>query len=81
MMQTYTIKVLVNDQPGVLHRVTGLFSRRGFNIDSMTVGASEEVGLSRMTIVSSGDEWVIDQIEKQMNKLIDVIELTVESGS
>ncbi|PWV95909.1 acetolactate synthase small subunit [Paenibacillus cellulosilyticus] len=80
-MRTYTIAVLVNDQPGVLQRVSGLFGRRGFNIDSITVGASEEIGMSRMTIVTSGDERVIEQVERQLNKLIDVIEVTCISAS
>jgi acetolactate synthase-1/3 small subunit len=62
----------VNDQPGVLQRVAGLFGRRGFNIESITVGASEEPGLSRMIIVTHGDDKTIEQISKQLYKLIDV---------
>ncbi|MFF2481102.1 acetolactate synthase small subunit [Paenibacillus sp. NPDC058071] len=73
MEQKHTIAVIVNDQPGVLQRVAGLFGRRGFNIDSITVGNSEESGLSRMTIVTEGDERTIEQIEKQLYKLIDVV--------
>jgi acetolactate synthase-1/3 small subunit len=73
MIKKHTISVLVNDQPGVLQRVSGLFGRRGFNIDSITVGSSEETGLSRMIIVTTGDERTIEQVEKQLNKLIDVI--------
>ncbi|MBO9607994.1 MAG: acetolactate synthase small subunit [Paenibacillaceae bacterium] len=69
----HTISVLVNDQPGVLQRVSGLFGRRGFNIESITVGSSEEAGLSRMVIVSTGDDRMLDQISKQLYKLIDVI--------
>ncbi|AHC19117.1 acetolactate synthase small subunit [Paenibacillus sp. SEL3] len=70
-----TIAVLVNDQPGVLQRVSGLFGRRGFNIESITVGQSEEVGLSRMVIVTVGDENNLEQIEKQLYKLVDVIKV------
>lgn len=71
----HTIAVIVNDQPGVLQRVAGLFGRRGFNIESITVGASEEVGLSRMVIVTSGDDHTLEQITKQLYKLIDVIKV------
>jgi len=71
----HTISVLVNNQPGVLQRVAGLFGRRGYNIDSITVGASEEAGLSRMIIVTSGDDATMEQIEKQLYKLIDVIKV------
>ncbi|QWU18271.1 acetolactate synthase small subunit [Paenibacillus sophorae] len=70
-----TISVLVNDQPGVLQRVSGLFGRRGFNIESITVGQSEEAGLSRMVIVTLGDDDQLEQIEKQLYKLIDVIKV------
>ncbi len=69
------ISVLVNDQSGVLSRIAGLFSRRGFNIDSITVGPAEEVGLSRMTIVVNGDEPTVEQVMKQLHKLIDVIKV------
>ncbi len=68
-----TISVIVENQPGVLARVAGLFSGRGFNIESLAVGETEEATTSRMTIVASGDELVLDQIIKQLNKLIDVI--------
>ncbi|MDO3408743.1 acetolactate synthase small subunit [Saccharibacillus sp. CPCC 101409] len=71
----HTIAILVNDQPGVLQRVSGLFGRRGFNIESITVGQSEEQGLSRMVIVTSGDDKTIEQIEKQLYKIIDVIKV------
>lgn len=71
----HTIAVLVNDQPGVLQRVSGLFGRRGYNIESITVGQSEEEGLSRMVIVTLGDESTLEQIEKQLYKLIDVIKV------
>ncbi|WP_458119620.1 acetolactate synthase small subunit [Paenibacillus sp. Z6-24] len=71
----HTIAVLVNDQPGVLQRVSGLFGRRGFNIESITVGQSEEAGLSRMVIVTTGDENTLEQVEKQLYKIIDVIKV------
>ncbi|GIP43120.1 acetolactate synthase small subunit [Paenibacillus sp. J45TS6] len=74
-MNRHTIAVLVNDQPGVLQRVSGLFGRRGFNIESITVGQSEEAGLSRMVIVTLGDDKLLEQIEKQLYKLIDVIKV------
>ena len=70
-----TISVLVNDRPGVLARIAGMFSRRGFNIASITVGTAEEEGLSRMTIVSSGDDAMALQMVAQLQKLIDVIEV------
>src|SRR6185312_8816860 len=75
MTTKHTVSVLVNDQPGVLQRVSGLFGRRGFNIESITVGASEEAGLSRMVIVTSGDDHTLEQITKQLYKLIDVIKV------
>ncbi|CAJ1003589.1 MULTISPECIES: acetolactate synthase small subunit [Bacillales] len=75
-MQRHTIAVLVNDYPGVLMRVANLFGQRGFNIDSITVGASEEPGLSRMIITTGGDEQKIEQLMKQLSKLIDVISVT-----
>ncbi|MFF2888974.1 acetolactate synthase small subunit [Paenibacillus sp. NPDC057967] len=74
-MKKHTIAVIVNDQPGVLQRVSGLFGRRGFNIESITVGTSEEQGLSRMVIVTSGDDHTLEQITKQLYKLIDVIKV------
>ena len=75
----HTVAALVEDRPGVLNRVASLFRRRGFNIDSLAVGTTEEAGISRMTIVVDGPEWVGDQVEKQLDKLIDV--LTVETLS
>jgi acetolactate synthase I/III small subunit len=74
-MKKHTIAVLVNDQPGVLQRVSGLFGRRGFNIESITVGISEEPGLSRMVIVTTCDDKMLEQITKQLYKLIDVIKV------
>ncbi|GGG04510.1 acetolactate synthase small subunit [Paenibacillus abyssi] len=74
-MKKHTIAVLVNNQPGVLQRVSGLFGRRGFNIESITVGTSEEPGLSRMVIVTTGDDHTLEQVTKQLYKLIDVIKV------
>lgn len=67
--------VLVENRSGVLMKVAGLFSRRNFNIDSLAVGETEDPYVSRMTIVSSGDERTIEQIEKQLNKKLDVIKV------
>ncbi|QRG69238.1 acetolactate synthase small subunit [Brevibacillus choshinensis] len=75
-MQQQTLAVLVNDYPGVLTRVSTLFGQRAFNIDSITVGGTEEAGLSRMIITTGGDDRQIDQLMKQLNKLIDVISVT-----
>ncbi len=72
----HTLAVLVENKPGVLTRVAGLFSRRGFNIESLAVGVTENPDISRMTIVVSGDDHVLEQVEKQLNKLIDVIRVS-----
>lgn len=69
------ISVIVENKPGVLSRVSGLFSRRGYNIESLTVGVTNNPDLSRMTIVVSGDESILEQIQKQLYKLIDVIKV------
>lgn len=74
-MNRHTISVLTNDHPGVLQRVAGLFSRRNFNIESITVGSSEQEHLSRMTIVAAGDHRVRDQLIYHLGKLIDVMEV------
>lgn len=71
----YTLSVLVENQPGVLSKVSGLFSRRGFNIDSLAVGITEDPSISRMTIVVNGDEYILEQVEKQLNKVIPVIKV------
>lgn len=71
----YTLSVLVENQAGVLSKVSGLFSRRGFNIDSLAVGITEDSSISRMTIVVDGDEYVVEQLEKQLNKVISVIKV------
>ncbi len=75
-MKPHTLSVLVENKPGVLSRVTGLFSRRGFNIESLAVGVCEEPGMSRITIVCIGDDAQIEQVMKQLNKLIDVIKVS-----
>lgn len=72
----HTVAVLVENKPGVLTRVAGLFSRRGFNIESLAVGVTENPDTSRMTIVVSGDDKVLEQVMKQLNKLIDVIRVS-----
>jgi len=73
----HTVVALVEDRPGVLTRVASLFRRRGFNIDSLAVGTTEEEGISRMTIVVDGGEnGIVDQVEKQLNKLIDVVRVS-----
>ncbi|MGW4095363.1 MULTISPECIES: acetolactate synthase small subunit [unclassified Mycobacterium] len=72
---THTLSVLVEDKPGVLARVATLFSRRGYNIQSLAVGATEQKHLSRMTIVVSVEESPLEQITKQLNKLINVIKI------
>ena len=69
----HTLSVLVEDRHGVLTRVAGMFSRRGYNIDSLTVGVTEDPTVSRMTIVVKGDDEVLEQVTKQLNKLIEVI--------
>lgn len=69
------IGLLVHDSPGVMMKITGMFARRGFNISSITVGHSERPGLSRITIGAEGDEQTIEQIIKQLNKLVDVIKV------
>jgi acetolactate synthase-1/3 small subunit len=74
-MSTHTLSVLVENKPGVLARVAGLFSRRGFNIESLAVGPTEVPEVSRMTIVVAVDELPLEQVTKQLNKLINVIKI------
>ena len=74
--QYHTIVALVEDRPGVLTRVASMFRRRGFNIASLAVGKSERPGLSRMTFVVNGDEATVNQVTKQLDKLIDVIRVS-----
>ena len=72
----HTLVALVEDKPGVLNRVASLFRRRSFNIQSLAVGASEQPGLSRMTIVAIGDSAQIEQVRKQLEKLINVVKVS-----
>jgi len=71
----HIISILIENESGALSRVAGLFSARGYNIESLTVAATEDKSLSRMTIVTTGTENIIEQINKQLNKLIDVVQL------
>ncbi|SFN88253.1 acetolactate synthase, small subunit [Pseudonocardia ammonioxydans] len=75
MSELHTLSVLVEDKPGVLARVSGLFSRRGFNINSLAVGPTEHPDISRMTIVVEVDELPMEQVTKQLNKLVHVIKI------
>ena len=75
-MKAHTLSILVENKAGVLSRVTGLFSRRGFNIESLAVGPCEEPDMSRITIVVIGDDGQVEQVMKQLNKLIDVIKVS-----
>ena len=72
----HTITALVEDKPGVLARVAGLFRRRGFNIVSLAVGQSEQSELSRMVFVVDGDQYTVDQATKQLDKLIEVVRVS-----
>lgn len=74
-MSRHTLSVLVEDVPGVLTRVASLFARRAFNIDSLAVGTSEVEGLSRITVVVDAEEELLEQVTKQLNKLINVIKI------
>lgn len=76
----HTIAVLVENRFGVLARIAGLFSSRGFNIDSLAVGETEDPTVSRMTIVVDGDEKILEQVTKQLNKLIDTIKVLDLTG-
>ena len=81
-LKRHTISVLVENKFGAFVRVAGMFSAKGYNIDSLSVGPTEEQDISRMTIVTRGDDQIIEQITKQLNKLIDtikVVDLTFES--
>lgn len=71
----HTISILVENHAGVLSRISGLFSRRGFNIDSLAVGETDDPEISRVTIVADGDEHTVEQLEKQLNKLIDTLKV------
>ena len=71
-MHKKVFQILVDNTPGVLSRISGLFSRRGYNIESITAGVTADPRFTRITIVASGDDEILDQIEKQVSKLIDV---------
>lgn len=76
MEHKHIISVLVLHKPGVLQRISGLFTRRWFNISSMTVGSTENPDVARMTIVVQGDDTVLEQVVKQLNKLVEVVKVT-----
>ena len=76
-MKKRILSILVENTSGVLSRVSGLFSRRGYNIDSLTVGVTADPRFSRMTVVCTGDEMILDQITKQLAKLVDVRDIKV----
>ncbi len=80
-MSRHTLSVLVENQPGVLARIAGLFSRRGFNIDSLAVGPTEHPEVSRMTIVVNVEDSPLEQVTKQLNKLIEVIKIVELDGT
>lgn len=74
-MERHVISTLVKNKPGVLQKISSLFTRRGFNIESITVGESETKGMATMVIISKGNENVLEQITKQLNKLIDIVKV------
>ena len=76
----HTLSVLVENHAGVLSRISGLFARRGFNIHSLAVGVTEDAAVSRVTIVAEGDDYTLEQIAKQLNKLVDVIKVRSVKG-
>ncbi|MBW2035872.1 MAG: acetolactate synthase small subunit [Deltaproteobacteria bacterium] len=80
-MQKHIISLLVDNEPGVLSRVAGLFSGRGFNIESLCVAETMNPSVSRMTLVTRGDEHIVEQIKKQLNKLINVIKVHDLTGT
>jgi acetolactate synthase-1/3 small subunit len=80
-MSRHTLSVLVENKPGVLARIAGLFSRRGFNIDSLAVGPTEHPEISRMTIVVNVEESPLEQVTKQLNKLVEVIKIVELDGA
>ena len=80
-MSVHTLSVLVENKPGVLARIAGLFSRRGFNIDSLAVGPTEHPEVSRMTIVVNVEDSPLEQVTKQLNKLVEVIKIVELDGS
>src|ERR1035437_4507942 len=80
-MSKHTLSVLVENKPGVLTRIAGLFSRRGFNIDSLAVGPTEHPDVSRMTVVVDVDELPLEQVTKQLNKLVEVLKVVELAGT
>ncbi|WP_371364351.1 Putative acetolactate synthase small subunit [Sporomusa rhizae] len=76
-MQSNVLSVLVHNQPGVLVRVAGMFSRRGFNIDSLTVGVTQNPEFSRITVAVNGNQAFIDQVKKQIEKLVEVVAVQI----
>jgi acetolactate synthase-1/3 small subunit len=81
-VSTHTLSVLVENKPGVLARVAGLFSRRGFNIDSLAVGETENAEVSRITIVVNAEDLPLEQVTKQLNKLVNVLKIVeLEAGA
>jgi len=79
--QRHTISLLVDNQPGVLSRIAGMFSGRGFNIESLCVAETVDPLVSRITLVTSGDELIVEQINKQLNKLVNVIKVQDLTGT
>ena len=79
--EKHTFSVLVENRFGVLSRVAGLFSTRGYNIDSLVVSPTENKNYSRMTVVTHGDDAILEQIQKQLNKLVEVVQVTDLTGS
>ncbi len=79
--EKHTFSVLVENRFGVLSRIAGLFSTRGYNIDSLVVSPTENKNYSRMTVVTHGDENILEQIRKQLNKLVEVVQVTDLTGS
>jgi acetolactate synthase I/III small subunit len=76
-LMKHVVSILVENHPGVLARIAGLFSRRGFNIESLAVGTTDKLEVSRMTIVINGDDYIVEQVTKQLNKLVDVVKVNV----
>lgn len=74
-MEKHVLSILVENQSGVLSRISGLFSRRGYNIHSLSVGETEDPSISRMTIVVDANDQILEQVKKQLNKLVDVIKV------
>lgn len=80
-MVQHTLSVLVEDEAGALSRIAGMFARRGFNIESLAVGSAEQMGVSRITMVVAGDEQAVEQVTKQLHKLINVLRVQNITGT